>query len=520
MQRNQNLIVNMLPYLKNFTFYRQRFDACPHFMFFVGDAHGSDTNHSKYPYGQRVSCAYFSKNKADWYHPLSELEFTASKIMDVAKSNRYIAQEMIEEFKPWEEKFYIQCLELSKIDLKKLNNQELLKIYNELSVVYVKKLNSSPLIDGFALSTDTVISQKVEQFLERKGLLSKFISYFEILTAPTFLSFLQQEELEFLKIVKTITASKLKKENKNNNSNHRLNNHNNNGLPEKIKDAEYLLKKHQQDFFWINNNYVKDEILGIDHFKLRLNELKDISVDDKIKGLLAFPLTNKNKKNDLIKELHLPEELVALLDITDKFSYWQDERKKGTFWATHYFSLLLEEISKRTGYTLQELKYAMPPEMKDIIENKIEHKVLQERFEGCFLIWTLDQFDIITNQKTIGEITQSDQKRYLEKEIRGMSVSLGKVKGIVKIVESAEEIDKVKTGDILVAVMTRPDYVIAMKRAAGFITDEGGITCHAAIIAREIGAPCIVGTRIATKTLKDGDFVELDANHGVIRILH
>ncbi|MBI2665134.1 hypothetical protein HYX12_00765, partial [Candidatus Woesearchaeota archaeon] len=211
MQRNQNLIVNMLPYLKNFTFYRQRFDACPHFMFFVGDAHGSDTNHSKYPYGQRVSCAYFSKNKADWYHPLSELEFTASKIMDVAKSNRYIAQEMIEEFKPWEEKFYIQCLELSKIDLKKLNNQELLKIYNELSVVYVKKLNSSPLIDGFALSTDTVISQKVEQFLERKGLLSKFISYFEILTAPTFLSFLQQEELEFLKIVKTITASKLKK---------------------------------------------------------------------------------------------------------------------------------------------------------------------------------------------------------------------------------------------------------------------------------------------------------------------
>jgi phosphoenolpyruvate synthase/pyruvate phosphate dikinase len=59
----------------------------------------------------------------------------------------------------------------------------------------------------------------------------------------------------------------------------------------------------------------------------------------------------------------------------------------------------------------------------------------------------------------------------------------------------------------------------AMQRASGFITDEGGITCHAAIVSREMGKPCIIGTRNATKILKDGDLVQVDAIHGVVRIL-
>ncbi len=67
--------------------------------------------------------------------------------------------------------------------------------------------------------------------------------------------------------------------------------------------------------------------------------------------------------------------------------------------------------------------------------------------------------------------------------------------------------------------MTRPDYLPAMKKASAFVTDEGGITCHAAIVAREMKKPCIVGTKIATKILKDGDEVEVDANAGMIRVL-
>lgn len=82
---------------------------------------------------------------------------------------------------------------------------------------------------------------------------------------------------------------------------------------------------------------------------------------------------------------------------------------------------------------------------------------------------------------------------------------------------SVKEIDKVKTGDILVAVMTRPDYIMGIKKAAAIVTDEGGITCHAAIISRELGIPCIIGTKIGTKILKDGDLIEVNANHGWVR---
>jgi hypothetical protein len=67
--------------------------------------------------------------------------------------------------------------------------------------------------------------------------------------------------------------------------------------------------------------------------------------------------------------------------------------------------------------------------------------------------------------------------------------------------------------------MTRPEFVPLMKKAGAIITNEGGITCHAAIIARELKKPCIIGTKIATQVLKDGDFVEVDADAGVVRIL-
>lgn len=74
-------------------------------------------------------------------------------------------------------------------------------------------------------------------------------------------------------------------------------------------------------------------------------------------------------------------------------------------------------------------------------------------------------------------------------------------------------------GDIVVAVMTNAHFVPVMGMIAGLITDEGGVTCHAAIVARELKLPCITGTGNATSVLKDGDRVEMDANSGQVRVL-
>jgi len=95
----------------------------------------------------------------------------------------------------------------------------------------------------------------------------------------------------------------------------------------------------------------------------------------------------------------------------------------------------------------------------------------------------------------------------------------GKVIGTVRVVLGREDFATFKNGDILVAPMTSVDYVLIMEQAAAFVTDEGGVTSHASIVSREMNKPCIIGTKIATKVLKDGDRVEVDATSGTVRKL-
>ncbi len=105
------------------------------------------------------------------------------------------------------------------------------------------------------------------------------------------------------------------------------------------------------------------------------------------------------------------------------------------------------------------------------------------------------------------------------KEFSGFVAMAGSARGKVRIVKRKNQAVLVRDGEIIVSPMTTPDYITAMKKASAFITDEGGVMCHAAIIAREMKKPCIIGTKIATKVLKDGQLVEVDANKGIVRIL-
>ncbi len=100
--------------------------------------------------------------------------------------------------------------------------------------------------------------------------------------------------------------------------------------------------------------------------------------------------------------------------------------------------------------------------------------------------------------------------------VKGLPASPGVASGKVNKIKDSTELDKIKEGDILVTVMTTPDMVPAMKRAAAIITNEGGMTCHASIVSRELGIPCIVGTGNATEILNNGDVVTVDAKLGVV----
>ena len=109
-----------------------------------------------------------------------------------------------------------------------------------------------------------------------------------------------------------------------------------------------------------------------------------------------------------------------------------------------------------------------------------------------------------------------DTAAELQPVVRGLNASPGNASGPVVIVEDFNKLEMVKEGDILVASMTNPDMVPAMRRAAAVVTDEGGRTCHAAIVSRELGIPCIVGCGDATKILENNQIVTVDSTRGVV----
>ncbi|MDD5465793.1 MAG: phosphoenolpyruvate synthase [Candidatus Omnitrophica bacterium] len=143
-------------------------------------------------------------------------------------------------------------------------------------------------------------------------------------------------------------------------------------------------------------------------------------------------------------------------------------------------------------------------------------------------LWILQaRPDTIWNKKqeehpdtVIDDISGVKEESKKDKEVilSGISGAPKAASGRVVILkdDSAAEINRVKTGDVLVATMTKPDMVPAMKRAAAIITDEGGLTCHAAIVARELEIPCTVGTKNATQVLVEGEAVTVEGNEGKV----
>lgn len=115
---------------------------------------------------------------------------------------------------------------------------------------------------------------------------------------------------------------------------------------------------------------------------------------------------------------------------------------------------------------------------------------------------------------TLGDKEEKEEK--LITLVKGLPASPGIGRGKVKLIKDISEINLVEEGDVLVTAMTNPDMVPAMRKCAGVVTDEGGRTCHAAIVSRELQIPCIVGAKTATKTLKTGDSVTVDAVRGIV----
>ncbi|MDD5489095.1 MAG: PEP-utilizing enzyme [Candidatus Moranbacteria bacterium] len=146
-----------------------------------------------------------------------------------------------------------------------------------------------------------------------------------------------------------------------------------------------------------------------------------------------------------------------------------------------------------------------------------ERKVLKERFRKIAIIFKRGKYKILSGRKA-GLYEKRIIGNNITKILKGQPAFRGTVRGRIRIVLDPA-LQAIKKGEILVAGMTRPAFLPLIRNSSAFVTDAGGTLSHAAITARELKKPCIVGTKIATKVLKDGDLVEVDADKGVVRII-
>jgi len=162
-------------------------------------------------------------------------------------------------------------------------------------------------------------------------------------------------------------------------------------------------------------------------------------------------------------------------------------------------------------HTFQEIESAL------LNNDNLSDSFMKEFTDFC-IISKKESFEKINNEKA-KEIYSELNKVVDTSELKGTIAFGGKIIGRAKIVLDPSRTNNFNAGDILVTEMTRPEYVHLINKSSAVITDGGGTLCHAAIVARELKKPCIIGTKIATKILKDGDLVEVDADSGIIKII-
>jgi phosphohistidine swiveling domain-containing protein len=179
------------------------------------------------------------------------------------------------------------------------------------------------------------------------------------------------------------------------------------------------------------------------------------------------------------------------------------------------------QICKEIRYA-PELILAMTKNEFEVFleEGKLPDKnILEERFQAAAIFFESGKFNILKGKNVEELEKQIEANINRQNVIKGTSAFPGKVKGKVRIIFDPLKEHRFEKGDILVAGMTRPEFTPFIEKASAIVTDAGGVLCHAAITAREMQKPCIVGTDKATKVFKDGDLVEVDAEKGIVKII-
>lgn len=296
-------------------------------------------------------------------------------------------------------------------------------------------------------------------------------------------------------------------------------------LAKEGKNIDSELEAHWREYCWLPYVYVGPSWKK-DYFEEVLNGLKNQPMNElkeKYEVDKNYSIDLRKKQLDLHKKLKIDEKHWKLLELAQEIVFLKSYRKDSTYYGFYCAEKLFKECAKRLNITVKQLGMLLPWEVKPALAlGSCDSNTLNDRHKFSIVYYRQhDQKAIILTGETAKKAYEKLRLPLVDvsnvKEIKGDCACPGKATGTIKLIIFSADMKKMKQGDILLSMATTPDIVPAMKKAGAIITDMGGLTCHAAIVSRELKIPCVIGTKFATKVLKDGDVVEVDATNGVIR---
>ncbi len=373
-----------------------------------------------------------------------------------------------------------------KLDLTKKSNHELVKIFNQYCTCL------KPVYKYFGLSQQISLDLLLEYLLEE---LAKegYKESMGLLITQVKPDIIFREEYDLLEIKKS----------------------------GKISDEVLYQHALKYSFLFYNSYDLKE---NLNFLRNRANDqinLKKELVENKLLKQEQEKIF-KRLKNKKIKEICLFFQNLGIERLEQK-----------NCWAGGEFRFLnlFREIAKRAYVPLDMMmgSFVEQDYFKALQKDKVlTYQEMKKRMDK-FIFWKKgNKLKFIEDDQTfkkLSAITKGVDQQTITKEVSGMVANGGVARGKVRIVQSVniaqviKDLERFNQGDILVTWMTQPNMVPIARKAGAIVADEGGITSHAAIIAREFGIPCIVGAKIATKMFKEGDLVEVDANQGIIKKL-
>lgn len=265
------------------------------------------------------------------------------------------------------------------------------------------------------------------------------------------------------------------------------------------KQVDILTKKYLKDFYFMGPAYIYTKPLNTEG----------------VRKLATTTKVSKYQASKKINNFRLLAEEKLIIDILKPTGIIRDKRKYINQIGSYTLARFLDEAVKRSGVPMNLAVKSFWFEYADLILSPQIIKIKLKKRNKVSLVAVDNNLIYLEGDRIKDRLPVNLEQQ----SFKGTSACQGKVTGKVRVILGPPDFQKFKNGEILVTDMTRPDFLPIMRHAKAIITNEGGLTSHAAIISRELNIPCVLGTKVATRVLKDGDLVEVDANRGIIKKL-